>query len=495
MAFADDVLALSPVCYLRLGETSGTNAVDEVGEVTATYTLSYTLGVDSLIPSDSSNKALRLAAGGYVDIAQEAALDIVQDITMMCIIKTSTGTSSTAIFAKYESGTTGSYAIHIASSGGRIRWVIRVGGSVYDLSTVGNFIDGDEHLIIGRRSGADMKLVITDPDGSVVETLTRSDAGTGDLFLTTTGVHIGAWTNVAGAYSGDVDECALFNTALSDSEITDLINSWAGITPPAPVEGGAADVYALSTFEIQQAKASDVYALNAATVAYVGNPADIYALNALEIVSGAYSDVYALADVQLVQGNAADIYALLAEPITSPTASLVTYTCVIEGAADSLPDLILPISSFQGAIRSGRPSFLSVVVPDALRYTDDIIARPNGDLVVTRNVIFTDQSSESAEIARVNPPSIRTDRGARSSSITLSGEKQTTNTSPKAVTIDQVNYRAFQTDGKRRFRANLNNNLRAGDEAFISVTGETIVVDQVQYTVGPSQAAMEIVEA
>ena len=54
MAYADVVNSLNPVAYWRLGESSGTVAVDETGNYNGTYVGSPTLGVDGLLLGDTN---------------------------------------------------------------------------------------------------------------------------------------------------------------------------------------------------------------------------------------------------------------------------------------------------------------------------------------------------------------------------------------------------------------------------------------------------------
>lgn len=175
----------------------------------------------------------------------------------------------------------------------------------------------------------------------------------------------------------------------------------------------------------------------------------------------------------------------------TPVITAVHYTLILTGAADGLSDLVLPMSSFQGRLRSGSPSYLSVVIPAAAQYSDAIDARPNGQLVVSRGDRWTDGLIQVTEIARVNLETIRLDQGARSSSATLSGHRQTTNSAPKTVTLGGAQVKSV-AGGLRRYRCALDNDLRAGDTAEIN--GESFAVREISYTVGPTLSFMEIAE-
>lgn len=184
-------------------------------------------------------------------------------------------------------------------------------------------------------------------------------------------------------------------------------------------------------------------------------------------------------------------YWLYADVIWQPVVTAIHYSLTLTGAPDALPDLQLPMSSFQGRLRTGSASYLSVVVPGASQYSDAIEARANGQLVVSRGVRWSDGTTDVTEIARVNLESIRLDQGARSYSATLSGHRQTTNSAPKAVALAGAQVRSVAS-GLRRYRCALDNNLRAGDTAEIN--GESFTAREISYTVGPNLAVMEVLE-
>lgn len=170
----------------------------------------------------------------------------------------------------------------------------------------------------------------------------------------------------------------------------------------------------------------------------------------------------------------------------------VYYTLVLTGAPDSLPDITIPMNSFQSRLKDGDPSYLSVNIPNGRKYADDVNARPNGELVVTRIGTKEDGSQESVEIARVNLEEIREDEGARSSSITLSGHKTTTSSTPKGIELSGISYRATYGN-KRRVRPAMDGNVAPGDQANIG--GEVFYIGEITRYVNPTSAGMEVVEA
>ena len=179
------------------------------------------------------------------------------------------------------------------------------------------------------------------------------------------------------------------------------------------------------------------------------------------------------------------LWDLLAGPIPSVVLKQVRYICTLD-------DLGLPIEGFNGRFKDGDPSYLSVRVPDGKRFADEIALRSTGELVIIREGVMLDNSIKSDEIARVNLETIRQDRGARNSTVTLVGHKQTTNAAPKRVDLEGVSYRG-EYGGKRHIRCMFSQDIRPGDTAVFGV--EEIVVGDISYTVGASITTMEIAEA
>lgn len=178
--------------------------------------------------------------------------------------------------------------------------------------------------------------------------------------------------------------------------------------------------------------------------------------------------------------------AIILEPDPSIPSSII-YRCTLTGS----PDLVLPISSMQARYRDGTDSYLSVVIPAGETYADDISDRADGEIVLERGVKFHDGTQQLVEIIRVDLEDIRDDQGGSKRSLTISGHAVFTNTVPKSITLSNATYR-FAGTGKKRFRADLDLNLRPGDTAIIGV--ESIVVDNITYTVNTRSEIMEITE-
>lgn len=169
--------------------------------------------------------------------------------------------------------------------------------------------------------------------------------------------------------------------------------------------------------------------------------------------------------------------------------SRITYELVLTGDADGLSDLTVPISSFQARLRSGDPSFLSVVVPGTA-HDAEINARSNGDLVIYMVKTLDSGNIIREEIARATLETIRLDEGEISQSVTLSGHKTLT-FSNKAVSLSGGSYKAV-TNGMLRYRCSPHIYLKPGDT--VTVDGSTFIADSITISISVDQQTMEVAE-
>jgi len=179
------------------------------------------------------------------------------------------------------------------------------------------------------------------------------------------------------------------------------------------------------------------------------------------------------------------------------TAKLI-YRCILTGAADGTTDLTLPMKSFQARLRDGDPSYLSCVIPDSTTYATLVAARPNGEIIIYSGYLFDDGTEQLEEIIRANYESLQIDRGANSDSLTISGHKTITSSSPKDWTVTGVSFYGQTTTGKRRIRANLDPFIRCGDTCVYGTGGnDYFVIGRITcwVTANPAGYFMEVIEA
>ncbi len=177
-------------------------------------------------------------------------------------------------------------------------------------------------------------------------------------------------------------------------------------------------------------------------------------------------------------------------PLVFQNILLVThYEFVLTGTADGLSDVTIPISSFQCRLKSGAPSYLSVVIP-GLDYAAAIAARPNGDLQVYMIERYRGGHRIREKIAEVDLDDVRIDKGTGSKSITLTGYRTVTY-DPKAMTLEGAAY-GSTIGGKRRYRCLSNLYLNPGDT--VTVDDETFTADEITMAFSVGQKTMEVTE-
>jgi hypothetical protein len=154
-----------------------------------------------------------------------------------------------------------------------------------------------------------------------------------------------------------------------------------------------------------------------------------------------------------------------------------------------LDPIEIPISSFQARLRSGSPSFLSVVVPGNDQYAD-IAARSDGDLTLTMQRVAAETVLEEEDLCTVDLEEIRIDEGAKSISLTLSGHRTVTYT-PASVTLTGSSYR-YEYAGRIRHRLFPDMHVQPGDT--VTIGDDTYTAGVIVWTVSESNATMEIAQ-
>lgn len=173
---------------------------------------------------------------------------------------------------------------------------------------------------------------------------------------------------------------------------------------------------------------------------------------------------------------------------TAPRAepqAVVTYSCVLTGAADGLADLTLQLATLQIRHREGGSSRGQISVPNGAALASGISARPNGEVVVTWH-----QGSLSEEAVRFAPSSVRLDRGAKSSGLTIAGEYTASARQSKLFDLSGVSYIATDGNGNKRYRAQGRGDIRPADQVRYEGTVDT--VGEVVWSVSVGGSTMEL---
>ena len=218
-SYSATVLADGPVSYWRLGEQSGATAVDSgSGGNNGAYTGGATLGTSGAIVNDTDTAATFNGSNGFVSVADNPNLDITGDLTLEMWARPGllNGTTQTVLHKGTSSSSAGSgwqYRVSITSAN---RWkaILFVGSRSYELTdTVDTLSVSRWDYLVVVRSGATMAFYV---NGLAVASTTISGATNSTTGMLAFG-RAGGYSNYY--YNGSVDEVAIYNTALSVSQI------------------------------------------------------------------------------------------------------------------------------------------------------------------------------------------------------------------------------------------------------------------------------------
>jgi hypothetical protein len=188
---------------------------------------------------------------------------------------------------------------------------------------------------------------------------------------------------------------------------------------------------------------------------------------------------------------ASSTFAIVFSPFEKETITGRRYLMTMPGT----PDLVVPISSINGRLRSAGQSTITVVCPDGINYVSGILERIANGFYITLIETYLDGTQAQTDSEIFTGISPNHDRGARNFSVTLTGYSTLTFPSlPRRINIQGVQYQAMQANGSRRVRAGLDKDFLPNDIALLP-SGEEIIVDAVTYLIGTRQMSMELTEA
>jgi len=149
-------------------------------------------------------------------------------------------------------------------------------------------------------------------------------------------------------------------------------------------------------------------------------------------------------------------------------------------------DLVLPIRSFQARLCSGRPSYLSVVVP-GLEYAEEIADRNDLVMVVDKIAVQNGVTVLREALAIVYLEGVRTDEGVRSASITLEGHITLTH-EQKFLPLQNVQY--ISMDGGRHTVRCAQPDWFLKPGHYAMYRGSYILIDSISMYVGIEDGAI-----
>ncbi len=183
-AYSNAVLGDGPAGYWRLGETSGTSALDGSGGDDGGYFNGPLLGQTSLLAGDSANKAVTFdGTNDHVRIASSSPLSPAQKVSLEAWIKP-TALPSTGAFASILTKAE-SYSLQF--NGPRLEFTIMQNGTRKRLqAAAGAIVAGQTYHVVGTYDGTTQRLYI---NGSQV----ASTALSGAISSNTKLLAIGSW--------------------------------------------------------------------------------------------------------------------------------------------------------------------------------------------------------------------------------------------------------------------------------------------------------------
>lgn len=205
VSYRNTVLSDNPVAYWRLGESSGTVAVDQMGLYDGTYIGSPTLGVagavvgDTAITTSANRRMQRLTA----------VLSGTMPMTLEGWVRTSS-TSNQNILAVGNSAATRSTGIGVNPSGNAFAFSNGSGGTYYT-ATGGAARTGQWVHVVGVFQTSGISVYVNGSPTSLTQAI-GSSTGYDRIVC-------GAWINNLDPTFGSIDEVAVYSTALSQSRI------------------------------------------------------------------------------------------------------------------------------------------------------------------------------------------------------------------------------------------------------------------------------------
>ena len=241
MSYSSEVLADSPLVYLRLGESSGTSAVDSSGNaLNGTYS-NVALGVAGALSGDANTAANFVRTNsGYISLGASPSLNLTQ-LTYEAWLRPASmpgrgfGTDSFySIMGKGDGATTEQCILRIDNedSGPKIHfgsWAGSMSKANYDVS---GWTLNEWHHVVATVASNVWKIYV---DGVQVASETRSANASSEAGAFIIGGAIpGSGNPVARFFDGRIDEVAVYSGALSAGRVLAHYNAGIGAVSNPP---------------------------------------------------------------------------------------------------------------------------------------------------------------------------------------------------------------------------------------------------------------------
>ena len=244
-AYAQQVLAQSPTLYWRLGESSGTTAVDWANLNDGSVGTTVTRGATGAVVGDT-DKASTFDGTGTGTVTAPTAGQAPDTFTTEAWIKTTTTSGGKIIgYGDQATANSSSYDRHTyMTNDGRIVFGV-YNGTTSTITSSKSYNDNQYHQIVASLGSGGMALWI---DGVLIGT--NSSVTSGQSYngqWRVGGDNVGSWPNqpTSNYFNGVIDEVSIYPTVLTKQQIRAQYAT-AGYTsavPPAPADAYGAAVY------------------------------------------------------------------------------------------------------------------------------------------------------------------------------------------------------------------------------------------------------------
>ena len=226
-AYSNAALADSPSGYWRLGETSGTTAADSSGGDNGVYTNGPALGQASLLPGESTNKAVRFdGVNDYVRVPSSGSLSPAVGVSVEAWIKPASLPASgsfASILTKAES-----YSLQF--NGPRLEFTIMQNSARKRLQApAGAIVAGQTYHVVGTYDGTTQRLYVNG-------TQAASTPLTGPITTNGNPLAMGSWSGGGEFLAGTIDEPAVYPSVLSPARVSAHYQVGLGATPDPTVK-------------------------------------------------------------------------------------------------------------------------------------------------------------------------------------------------------------------------------------------------------------------
>ena len=235
--YRQDVLASSPVSYWRLGETSGTTAIDELGRNNGTYS-NISLNQPGALACDTNASVSLNGTSGYMTVPSSSSLNLTSGVTVEFWLRRA------AVSGRWEElvGKPGNlqskfenYAVWLDTHN-KIEALFGDGTNYVSAST-SPIRDTNWHYIVATSDGSTAKIYL---DGLLKQSTSMGLSLTGN----SNPLNLGRANANTNFFNGRLDEVAIYSSALSATTVqSHYAKGTTDLVPPcftlaAPASGG-----------------------------------------------------------------------------------------------------------------------------------------------------------------------------------------------------------------------------------------------------------------